>query len=247
MNKKPVIIGIAVGVVLLLLAALITGAALRAKARAERDRNVAIANAEAAQTEQLRIEQEGRATVLRLQLQYQADSLVWIVGNQVSAALRTMNDSLGIVVKAITDVKVEFDAKMVEFDRALVEMTAANPQGEEMRLAAFQIEGPPVKGEIVVEVPVDTSQQIMLTTMLLPSPWTATLQLGCTERNVPSFALDAPQWVPVSIELGAVDQDVCNPLPDVGFAGELFRIDVSKLAWAGAGAGTMLLILSALK
>lgn len=243
--NRPAITGIVVGAVILLLT-VVAGAALRGKARAERERDVAVANVEAALTEQLRTEVGGQATVLRLQLQLEADSLARIAEGRVSAALRAMNDSLGVVVQAITDVNVEFHARMDEFDRALVELTAANPQGAMMRIAAFQEEGPPVEGEIVVEVPVDQSQPIMLTTVLRPTPWTATLQLGCTERNVASFALDAPAWVPASIELGVVDQDVCNPVADLGFAGELLRIDVSKLVWAGAGAGVMLLLTAAL-
>jgi len=230
-------------ILLLVLGTVITGSALRAKARAERDRDVAIANTAAAQTEQLRIEADGRATVLRLQLQIEADSLSRI---QLSTALQAMNDSLGVAVKALTDVQIEFKARMAEFDQAIVEMVAANPQGDSMRIAAFQEEGPPVEGEIVVEVPVDQSQPIMLTTVLRPTPWTATLQLGCTENNVASFALDAPNWVPANIELGVVDQDVCNPLPQVGFAGELFRIDAPKLIWAGGGALVTALIIGVL-
>lgn len=253
--KKALSIGIVVGVLLLIVAAAVTGAALRAKARAERDRNVAVANAEAAQTDQLRIEEAGRTTVLRLQLQHEADSVARIaLGSEISEALKAMNDSLGVAVKAITEVKIEFEARMVEFDRALVEMTAPNPQGDTMRLAAFTMQqltaadSTPsgVDGEIVVEVPADGSP-IMLTTVLRPTPWTATLQLGCTERNAASFALDTPAWVPATIALGAVDQEICNPEPNLGFSGELFRIDAPKLFWAGGGAGVMLLILSALK
>ena len=239
MNMSLKSLGIGAAVVTFLVMVAITGYSLRARAAAERDRDVAIANAEAAETEQLRIERDGRATVLRLQLQLEADSLVQLVLTRESAALRAMNDSLGVVVKALTEVQVEFTARMAEFDQALVEMTAANPQGDSMRIAAFQEEGPPVEGEIVVEVPVDQSQPIMLTTVLRPTPWTATLQLGCTDRNVASFALDVPTWVPANIALGAVDQDVCNPAPQLSFAGELFRIDASKLIWAGAGAGLM--------
>ncbi len=248
--KKPMIIGIAAGVLVLLGAVSVAGWALRAKALAERDKTVAIANAEAAQTEQLRIEEDGRATVLRLQLQHEADSMAQLaLGAQISEALKTMNDSLGIVVKALTDVQVEFEARMVEFDQALVEMIAPDPTGQEMRLAAFTMEQleaegdtSGVEGEIVVEVPVDQAQPITLTTVLRPRPWTATLQLGCTDQHVASFALDAPAWVPANIALGAVDQDVCNPAPSLGFAGELFRIDVAKGVWAGAGALAMLAI-----
>ena len=237
-------VGISVAVVTFLVMVAITGYSLRAKSAAERDRDVAIANVEAARTEQLRIEQDGRAAVLRLQLQITADSIARL---ELSAVLQAMNDSLGIVVKALTEVQVEFATQMAEFDQALVEMTAANPQGDSMRIAAFQEEGPPVEGEIVVEVPVDQSRPIMLTTVLRPTPWTATLQLGCTNQNVASFALDAPAWVPLNVELGAVDQEVCNPLPQLSFAGELFRIDTSKLIWAGGGAGLMAVLLALIK
>lgn len=240
-------LGIGAAVVTFLVMVAITGYSLRAKAAAERDRAVAIANTEAALAEQVRIERDGRAAVLRLQLQLEADSLAQLVLSRESAALRAMNDSLGVVVKALTEVQVQFAAKMVEFDQALVEMTAPNPQGDSMRIAAFREDGPPVEGEIVVEVPVDQSQPIMLTTVLRPTPWTATLQLGCTDRNVASFALDVPTWVPANIALGAVDQNVCNPLPDLSFSGELFRIDASKLIWAGGGAGLMGILVAVIR
>lgn len=249
--KKPMIIGIAAGVLVLLISISVTGWALAQKALAERDKNVAIANAEAAQSEQLRVEAEGRATTLRLQMQYTADSLAQL---EISAALAAMNDSLGVAIKSLTDVQVEFKARMEEFDQALVEMTAPDPSGQEMRIAAFTMEQleeegdtSGVEGEIVVEVPVDQSKPIMLTTVLRPRPWTATLQLGCTDQNVASFALDRPAWVPADIALGAVDQDVCNPVPDLSFSGELFRIDAPKLIWAGGGAVAMLAILAAIR
>ena len=123
-------LGISAAVVAFLVMVAITGYSLRAKAVAERDRAVAIANTEAALAEQVRIEQDGRAAVLRLQLQLEADSLAQLALTRESAALRAMNDSLGVVVKALTEVQVEFTARMAEFDQALVEMTAANPQGE---------------------------------------------------------------------------------------------------------------------
>ena len=237
---------VAVVVIILILVA-VAGAAIRGKARAERDRDVAVANVEAAQTEQLRVEADGRVTVLRLQLQHEADSVAQIaLGETISTALKGMNDSLGIVVTAITGLQVEFEAKMEEFDQALVEMVdAVTPQGDTVRIAAFQEEGPPVDGEIVVEVPKDPNRPIMLTTVLRPSPWNATLQLGCTERHVASFAFDAPDWVPGTIALGVVDQDVCNPLPDISFAGELFRIDAPKVVWAGLGGLAVFLIMAA--
>ncbi|KKK60116.1 hypothetical protein LCGC14_3027560, partial [marine sediment metagenome] len=120
-----------VAAVILILVAL-AGAALRAKARAERDRDVAVANSVAAQTEQVRIEQDGRATILRLQFQHEADSVARIaLGESVSSALKKINDSLGVVVTAITGFQVEFQAQMKEFNQALVEMAdAVTPQGD---------------------------------------------------------------------------------------------------------------------
>ncbi len=240
-TETKTVIG-AVLMVLILVA--VAGAAMRAKARAERDRDVAVANSVAAQTEQVRIEQEGRATILRLQFQHDADSIARIaLGDEVSAALKKMNDSLGVQVMALTGLQVEFKAKMEEFDQALVEMAnAVTPQGDTVRIAAFVEEGPPVEGEIVVEVPKNPNAPIMLTTVLRPSPWDATLQLGCTDNHVASFALDTPAWVEATIGLGVVDQDVCLPLPDLSFAGELFRINASKVVWAGAGALVALLL-----
>ena len=243
MKRKPILIGI----VLLLVLVATTGAALRAKARAERDRDVAVANSVAAQTEQVRIEQEGRATILRLQFQHEADSVARVALERSSPALKAMNDSLGVVVTALTDLRIVFDAQMREFDQALVEMAdAVTPQGDTVRIAAFQEEGPPVEGEIVVEVPKNPNAPIMLTTVLRPSVWDATLQLGCTENHVASFALDTPDWVRATIGLGVVDQDVCLPLPDISFAADLFRIDASKLVWAGAGGILALLLVGAL-
>jgi len=218
-------------------------AVLRAKARAERDRDVAIANAVAIQTEQLRVEEAGRATVLRLQLQVSSDSLSKIALDEISAALQKMNDSMQVRVMALTGLQVQFKARMEEFDQGILEMVnAVTPQGDTVRLAPFQITGPPVEGEIVVEVPKDPAASIMLTTVLRPSPWDAKLQLGCTEDLIASFALDAPDWVPLNIGLGMVDQDVCLPLPDVSFAANLFSISPSKLVWAGAGGVIALLL-----
>lgn len=245
MKRKPILIGIGIALLLMLVAT--TGAALRAKARAERDRDVAVANVEAAQTEQVRIEADGRAAVLRLQYQHDADSIARIaLGAGISEALKRMNDSLGIKVTALTDLQVKFEARMEEFDQALVEMVdAVTPQGDTVRIAAFVEEGPPVEGEIVVEVPKNPNAAIMLTTVLRPTPWDAKLQLGCTENNVASFALDTPDWVPMTIELGVVDQDVCLPLPDISFAADLFRIDASKVVWAGFGGLAVFLIVAA--
>ncbi|KKM88499.1 hypothetical protein LCGC14_1258200 [marine sediment metagenome] len=245
MKRKPVLIGIGIALSLILIAT--TGIALRAKVRAERDRDVAVANAVAAQTEQVRIEQDGRAAILRLQFQHEADSVARVALERSSPALKAMNDSLGVVVTALTDLRIVFDAQMREFDQALVEMAdAVTPQGDTVRIAAFVEEGPPVEGEIVVEVPKNPNAPIMLTTVLRPSVWDATLQLGCTENHVASFALDTPAWVRATIELGVVDQDVCLPLPEISFAADLFRIDASKLVWAGAGGILALLLVGAL-
>lgn len=225
------------------------GYALKAKARAERDRDVAVANAEVAQTGQVRVEQDGRATILRLQYQHEADSIAQIaLGAGISAALKRMNDSLGVKVAALTDLQIRFEARMREFDQALVEMAGAvTPQGDTVRIAAFVEEGPPVEGEIVVEVPKNPNAAIMLTTVLKPTPWDAKLQLGCTENSVASFALDTPDWVPMTIELGVVDQDVCLPLPDISFAADLFSINASKVVWAGAGGLVVWLLINGLR
>ncbi len=235
-------------VVLIILLGAAVGATLRAKSRAERDRDVAVANAAVAQAEQIRIEQDGRATILRLQFQHDADSIARIaLGADISAALKRMNDSLGVKVTALTRLEVAYKARMQMFDRALLEMAnAVTPQGDTVRIAPFQIEGPPVEGEIVVEVPKDPSASIMLTTVLKPSPWEATLQLGCTEAHVASFALDTPDWVPMNIGLGVVDQDVCLPLPNISFAADLFSFSASKVVWAGAGGIVVLLLSGAL-
>lgn len=230
-------IGLAVA---LLVAVGVAGAALRSKARAERDLAVSKANTEAAMTEQVQVIEEGRAAVLRLQLQHDADSLARIT---LGAALEAMNQKLGVTVKALTGLQIDFKARMQEFGEGIVEMVAATPHGDTVRIAAFQEEGPPVEGEIVVEVPVDPQESIMLTSVLKPTPWQATLQLGCTENHVASFALDVPEWVPAEIALGAVDQEICNPLPNLSFTGELFRIDASKMIWAGGGSLLTLLAL----
>ena len=220
---------------------------LKAKARAERERDVAVANATAAQEEQVRVEVAGRATILRLQFQVDANSIADIAANEISAALQKMNDSLGVRIAALTGLEVAFKARMVTFDVALVEMAnAVTPQGDTVRLAVFVEEGPPVEGEIVVEVPRDPNAAIMLTTVLRPTPWDATIQLGCTEDNVASIALDTPDWVPLTIGLGVVDQDVCLPLPDVSFAADLFSISPSKLVWGGVGAVVALMLTGAL-
>ncbi|KKN68910.1 hypothetical protein LCGC14_0446960 [marine sediment metagenome] len=243
-GQQKVIVGFTIVLVLL---STVLGLALRAKQRAERDLDVAVANTAAAQTAQLRMEEEGRATVLRLQLQHDSDSIAQLALANVSAALLRMNDSLGVQVKALTEVKVTFEARMQEFDEALVEMAdAVTPQGDTVRIAAFVEEGPPVEGEIVVEVPKNPAAPIMLTTVLRPTPWDATLQLGCTKDNVASFALDSPDWVPLTIELGVVDQEVCLPLANTTFAGKLFSLDVSKVVWAGAGGLVALLLLGTL-
>lgn len=240
-DREKVII--AMGVATFLLLGIAMSAVLRAKARAERDRDVAIANSVAAQTEQLRVEEAGKATVLRLQLQVSADSLAKIVLDEISAALQKMNDSMQVRVMALTGLEVSFKARMAIFDAALVEIAnAVTPQGDTVRIAAFVEEGPPVEGEIVVEVPRNPNAAIMLTTVLRPTPWDATIQLGCTEDNVASMALDTPAWVPLTIGLGVVDQDVCLPLPDISFAADLFSISPSKLVWAGAGGVVVLLL-----
>lgn len=240
-DREKVII--AMGVTTFLLLGIGMSAALRAKARAERDRDVAVANATAVQTEQVRVVAEGRATILRLQFQVAADSIAAIAVDEISAALQKMNDSLGVRVKALTGLEVAFKARMATFDAALVEMAnAVTPQGDTVRIAAFVEEGPPVEGEIVVEVPKNPNAAIMLTTVLRPTPWDATIQLGCTEDNVASMALDVPDWVPLTIGLGVVDQDVCLPLPDISFAADLFSFSASKLVWSGVGALAVLVL-----
>ncbi len=241
-DREKVIV--ALGLATLLIIGMVLRLAISARQRAERDRDVAVANAVVAQTEQVRVAQDGRATVLRLQYQHEADSIARLVlGAGISEALKRMNDSLGVKVTALTDLQVKFEARMKEFAQALVEMDdAITPQGDTVRIAAFVEEGPPVEGEIVVEVPKDPSAPIMLTAVLKPSPWVATLQLGCTENHVASFALDTPDWVPMNIGLGAVDQDVCLPLPAMSFSADLFSISPSKVVWAGAGGLVALLL-----
>ena len=236
MNRKGVFI------IILILSLVVAGtgiamsSAIRAKNRAERELTIERANSEARTAETVRVEEEGRVTVLRLQLQHESDSIAQLaLQENVSAALRTMNDSLQIAVRAISGISVEFQAVQREL-KALVEMAVAEtPQGDTVRIAAFVEEGPPVEGEMVVEVPIDPRASIMLTSVLRPSPWEATIQLGCTPEHAATFAFDAPDWVPAKVALGAVDAEVCNPMPNLSFAGELFRIDTSKLAWAGAG------------
>ncbi|KKK72763.1 hypothetical protein LCGC14_2900610, partial [marine sediment metagenome] len=141
----------------------------------------------------------------------------------------------GVRVTALTRLQVSYEAKMKVLEAVLDMTNALTPQGDTVRIAPFVLVGPPVEGEIVVEVPKDPSASIMLTAVLKPSPWAATLQLGCTEDHVASFALDTPDWVPVNIGLGMVDQDVCLPLPDFSFATDLFSFSASKVVWAGVG------------
>ena len=234
---------VALGLVTLLIVGMVLRLTIGAKQRAERDRDVAVANAVVAQTEQLRIEQDGRAAVLRLQYQHDADSIAAIALAELSTALQAMNDSMGVRVTALTRLQVSYEAKMKVLEAVLDMTNALTPQGDTVRIAPFVLVGPPVEGEIVVEVPKDPSASIMLTAVLKPSPWAATLQLGCTEDHVASFALDTPDWVPMNIGLGVVDQDVCLPLPDFSFAADLFSFSASKVVWAGAG-GLVALLLS---
>lgn len=243
MNRKGVFI------IILILSLVATGtgiamsSAIRAKNRAERELTIERTNSEARDTEAVRVVAEGQATVLRLQLQHEVDSIGQLaLQENVSAALKAMNDSLQIAVRAISGISVEFQAVQRELE-ALVDMAEMEtPQGDTVRIAAFQEEGPPVEGEMVVEVPKDPRASIMLTSVLRPTPWEATIQLGCTPEHVATFAFDAPEWVPATVALGAVDAEVCNPMPNLSFAGELFRIDTSKVIWAGAG-GVLAIVL----
>lgn len=192
------------------------------KLEAERDASVALANL-AASLDTIRRYQDDSTTTASLmafQDSVNQDSLI-ALGGSLSDAIRDRNQTL----QALSTLRVEFASLRDQFVSIDVEEHPEEPGAEE---ASFEIEGPPIFGDIgVIYRPADPWT---LRTNLSVTPFRQVYDIGCDEMRRALVNVTTPEWVRVTLEKGVIMPDVCNPLtiPTLKFTW-------GKAVWFGGG------------
>jgi hypothetical protein len=168
-------------------------------------------------------------SLFQLQQEIDSDSIA-----SLASALGTAVREQELTVRALERVEVELD-RVSASNVSLVDMLGVlSPTGRPEDLHVHQLEGPPIQGEIVVTVPLDTTLQAEWETRLEVTPFALTYALGCTPEGDASANFEAPPWVSVTPQRGSVDPLVCQgPRPTFG-GGIQFTLG-NALVWGGLG------------
>ena len=95
-----------------------------------------------------------------------------------------------------------------------------------VRVAAFELQGPPISGVQTVR----SGPQITLDSRLVVSPFSISYGVACSGADA-VFSWETPDWVSTTFESGTVDPLVCNPVPQRN----LFSFSPGKSIWLVAG------------
>ena len=169
------------------------------------------------------------AAYSRLALQREADM------DSLGAAHREALDDLGATLRALQNAEVRIDSLVVVAATPVTD-TIVVEGGEEVRVATFTMEGPPISGQQDVRV----SSQITLDSRLSVSPFSIGYSMACAD-NAPLMTWQTPAWVQVSLDEGSVDPLICNPPQR-----SLLTWGTDRMLWGGAGILTGLVLASLL-
>lgn len=133
---------------------------------------------------------------------------------------------------ALNTLRVEFRTLRDEFESVDVVEVPADPDEPDEppeELGTFQIEGPPIGGDIWVTYRRLTPWS--LRTALTVSPFGMLYSVGCDELHRALVNITTPEWVTGTPERGTMGPDVCNAFRPVPF----FSFSPDKAIWAVGG------------
>jgi len=189
-----------------------------------RDLDVAAANAAALRDTLTMYGDSLSTTVSIMQTQGQVDE------DSITGLLTSLDlavNGRAQALRALNSVRVEFDAYRTSVESSVVvEVPDNEPEGTQE--ATFQVEGPPIQGDLFVTYRPESPWR--LRTNLTVSPFTQTYSVGCEGSNA-LVNITTPPWVRATPERGVISPDVCNPIQPV----PIFSFTVGKAVWAVGG------------
>lgn len=157
------------------------------------------------------------ATRLAEQAAIETDSL--------SGALAAALEDRSAALVTLQRTRVQIDS-LVALAQTPTTDTVIVTQADTVRVATFELRGPPISGTQTVRA----GALILLDSRLKVSPFSVTYGVACSGSDA-VFTWDTPRWITTSFQGGKVDPRVCNPPP----ARSLFSISTGKSLWLVAG------------
>ena len=148
-----------------------------------------------------------------------------IENDSLSGALAAALADRGATLRTLQRTRVRIDS-LVALGQTATTDTIIVTATDTVRVASFELEGPPISGAQTVRV----GPAITLDSRLVVTPFTVSYGVACAGSDA-VFSWDTPDWVSTTFESGAVDPLVCNPLPRAS----MFSISTGKSFWLVAG------------
>lgn len=190
-----------------------------------RDLEVAAANAEALRDTVTMYEDSVSTTVSLMQTQGQVneDSIAGLL-----TSLDLAIDGRSQAIRALNSVRVEFEAYRTSVESSVVVDVPDETEEPGAQEATFQVEGPPIQGDLFVTYRPNLPWG--LRTNLMVTPFTQTYTIGCEGHNA-LVNITNPPWVNATPERGTITPDVCNPIQPV----PIISFTIGKAVWAVGG------------
>lgn len=116
-------------------------------------------------------------------------------------------------IVAVNAMEFSFDSIALENVELNADLMTLSRSDESFRVVALDIVGPPISGDVDISIPSDTSKSVDIEFVRLKiEPFRAIYTIACAGHDAVVVA-ETPEWVNMELQPGAVDPNVCNPLP----------------------------------
>lgn len=155
-----------------------------------------------------------------------------VVVDSLDRALALALEDRDATALSLTQTRVSFDSVTALAQSPTRDTVFVREGGDSVRVATFELQGPPISGNQVVRV----GRKVSLDSRLKVSPFTTTYAIACSGSEA-VVSWSTPDWVTATHKAGQVDPIVCNPLQP-----GLFQFDAGDGVAFGAGVVLTLLL-----